>query len=42
MATDVQTQLALLDACQKLAALALKGEWQDLANALKFLGVTAK
>ena len=43
MATDVQTQLALLDACQKLAALALEGKWQELVDALKvYWGVTAK
>jgi hypothetical protein len=43
MATDVQTQLALLDACQKLAGLILEGKWQEVADILKvYWGVTAK
>jgi hypothetical protein len=43
MATDIQTQLALLDAAQKLAGLMLEGKWQEVADALKvYWGITAK
>jgi len=42
MVRGEDTMLDVLKAAQHLAGLALKGEWQDLANALKFLGVTAK
>jgi hypothetical protein len=34
--------LRLRKAAQLLAGLALKGDWQVLANALKYLGVVAQ
>ena len=40
--TQARKDTAVLKAAQHLAGLAFKGEWQDLANALKYLGVTAQ
>ena len=39
--TQARKDIAVLKAAQHLAGLALKGDWQDLANALKYLGVVA-